>query len=358
MDQLEAMGWSRGFAAALHQVDPTGQLAPARVSEERKGGYRLLWAAGDLRAEISGRLLYQAAGPEDLPVVGDWVAVAPRPEESAGTIQHVLPRRTAVVRSAPERPTRAQVLAANVDSVFLVTSANRDFNPRRIERTLAVIWQSGAEPVLILSKRDLCEDLGRVVAEAEAAALGVAVLPLSSLTGQGLEALEPLLLPGRTTALLGSSGVGKSTLLNRLLGRELQATREVREDDDRGRHATTHRQLFPLPGGGVLLDTPGLREIGLWSQDDALDSAFPEIDALARQCRFHDCRHQGEPGCAVAEAVDSGRLDPARLASQRKLERELRRVEERRDGRARHERRKRARAFSRQIRQLPDKRRR
>jgi ribosome biogenesis GTPase len=353
---LSSIGWNPGFDAALAGCNPNAELSPARVSSDHGGVYEVLAACGALRAETSGRLAYQAAGPEDLPAVGDWVGVAARPEEGAATVHCVLPRRTALVRRAAGRPLRAQVLAANVDAVLLVASANLDFNPRRLERSLAIVAESGAAPVVVLSKLDLCDHVDALVSEARAVAPGVPVLALSAWTGAGLDALAEHLRPAKTLVLLGSSGVGKSSLVNRLLGHALLATREIRAHDDRGRHATTHRQLVILPGGALLIDTPGLREIGLLDRAD-LAAPFPELEALAAQCRFGDCAHEGEPGCAVRRAIEAGALDPARMASHRKLERELAATRARRDPRARQEQRERMKRFARAMRQRPDKRR-
>jgi ribosome biogenesis GTPase len=353
---LSALGWDDGFAASFASLARGGELLPARVASDRGGVFELLAPGGSLRGEVSGRLQYLAAGPQDLPAVGDWVAAAPRPGEAAAIVHHVLPRRTALVRKAAGNAARAQLLAANVDAVLLVTSANRDFNPRRLERALAVVGESGARALLVLSKTDLCEDLPAIEAEARRAAPGVPVLPLSAATGRGLEALAPHLAPARTLVMLGSSGVGKSTLANRLLGSDALATRAIRADDDRGRHATTHRQLVVLPGGALLIDTPGLREIALFEEGEGLAGAFPELEALAAACRFTDCAHAGEPGCAVQAALDDGSLDPARLESFRKLEREAAAVRARRDARARHEQRQQGKRFERMRRRLPDKR--
>lgn len=357
VQDLRALGYGPEFAGAFQTVWPGGDAAPARVCEEQRGALRVLCAAGELPATVSGRLSYAAAGVEDLPAVGDWVVVTPRPEGGAVVVQAVLPRRTALVRKAPERPTNAQVLAANLDRVLLVTSANRDFNPRRIERALALVAESGAAAVVVLSKRDLCADPAPLLAEARAAAAGAPVLALSSFSGDGLEQLEEHLEPGSTAVLLGSSGVGKSTLLNRLLGREEQVTKEIRGDDDRGRHATTHRQLVPLPGGALLVDTPGLREIGLFDDEAGLDDVFPEVAEVAARCRFRDCGHGNEPGCAVRAALEDGTLDAGRLAHQAKLERELEHVRLRRDALARHERRKKMKKFARSVRSHKDRKR-
>ena len=353
---LESLGWDAALQAALSACDPAGAWQPARVASDRGGALELFAACGVLRGDVSGRLHYLAAGPEELPAVGDWVAVAARPEEGAATIHQVLPRRSALVRKVAGTASRAQVLAANVDAVLLVSSAGADFNPRRFERALAVVRESGAQPLLVLSKCDLCADAPALVAEAERAAPGVPVLALSAATGAGLDALAQQLPPRRTLALLGASGVGKSTLVNRLLGRDALATRAVREIDDKGRHATSHRQLVVLPGGALLIDTPGLREIALFEDGEGIAGAFPELEALFTACRFGNCGHTGEPGCAVQAALDDGSLDPARLASYRKLEREAAAVRARRDARARHEKREEWKRFERMRRRLPSKR--
>lgn len=353
---LHSLGWNSDFSASLASCDPGGGLEPARVSADHGAACELLSARGVLRGDVSGRLAYLAAGPEELPAVGDWVAVAPRPEEGAATIHQLLPRRSALLRKAAGPRAEAQVLAANLDAVLLVASANRDWNPRRLERACALVGESGAEAVVVISKIDLCDAPARLVAEAREAAPGAPVLALSAATGAGLAELAPHLAPGRTLVLLGSSGVGKSTLVNRLLGREAHATRAIREDDDRGRHATTHRQLVVLPGGALLVDTPGLREIGLFEDGGGVAGAFPELQELAARCRFGDCRHEGEPDCAVRGALEAGSLDPARLASFRKLEREAAALRARRDARAGSERRRERRRFERARRQRPDKR--
>ncbi len=321
--KLESLGYSSSFEEAFRAVSGDG-LVPGRVAAGHTHVYRVLVEEGELLAEVSGRLRHEARGPQDFPAVGDWVALVPRSDEGRATIHAVLPRRSAFVRRAAGEREEAQVLAANVDTVFLVAGLDGDFNPRRVERALVLAWESGALPAIVLNKADLAPDVESRRREMEAAASGVPVLVVSARDGSGLEALQPYLAPGRTIALLGSSGVGKSTLANRLLGGERLRTSAVRPHDQRGRHTTTHRELVPLPGGAILLDTPGLREIQLWAGDDALAAAFSDVAALARRCRFRDCRHQGEPGCAVQSAVASGALAEERLESHHKLERELR----------------------------------
>ncbi len=320
---LAALGWDARLDTAFEGWTAAGPPAqPARVVAEERGAVRVATADGERPATIAGRLRH-AAGLDpavDLPAVGDWVAL------SADVIQAVLPRVSAIVRGAPgdhARPT--QVLAANVDVAFLVTSLNRDFNLRRLERYLAVAWDSGARPVVVLSKSDLTADLASMRLAAEATAPGVEVVAASIITGEGLDAVRAALVPGRTVVFLGSSGVGKSSLVNALAGRPLLATAPVREDDARGRHTTTRRQLLRL-GDALVIDTPGLRELGL-SDGGGLAGAFDDLESIVARCRFRDCRHDGEPGCAVRAALAEGRLAPDRLAAFRKLEREARRAE-------------------------------
>jgi ribosome biogenesis GTPase len=257
-----------------------------------------------------------------MPIVGDWVAARIDPHGSGATIEQLLPRRGALVRKSAGGTSTPQLLAANVDVAFLVSSLNHDWNPRRVERALAMIWESGAQPVLLLTKLDLCPDPTPQLAAASEVALGVPVHALSVYEQRGLAVLAEYLAIGRTVALIGSSGVGKSTLVNHLLGESRTATRAIRSADDRGRHTTTHRELFELPSGGLLIDTPGLREIGLFDAEAGIELAFEDIEQRANDCRFHDCRHGGEPGCAIAAAIANGELDRARYAAYQKLKRE------------------------------------
>ena len=280
---------------------------------------------------MSGRFRHEASGPEDFPAVGDWIVVSPRPGGDRATIHAVLPRRSRLARKVAGVVTSEQVLAANVDTLFLVAGLDGDFNARRIERALVLAWDSGAEPVLVLSKADLCADVPGRVAEVQALAPAASVVATSAREANGLASLGPWLQAGRTVALLGSSGVGKSTLLNRLLGAETQRTAEVRPSDDRGRHTTSHRELFLLPGGALIVDTPGIREIQLWADEEDLEAAFRDIAGLAVGCRFGDCRHEAEPGCAVRSAIDSGDLPEERFANYQKLQAELAHLERRQD---------------------------
>ncbi len=340
MYALEDLGWSDRLATAF-QPHSVGGLVPARVAVQHRGAYVLYSELGELRATVAGRLEHDAAGAGDLPAVGDWVAVAPRVQERTATIQAVLPRHTKFSRKVALTAAAEQVLAANVDTVFLVTSLNEDLNLRRVERYLALAWESGAQPVVILTKTDLCADVELRVLEVEGVAFGVPVHPISNLTGDGLDLVRSYLLPGKTVALLGSSGVGKSTLVNTLAGADLLAVKEIRESDGEGRHTTSHRQLVLLPEGGLVLDTPGMRELQLWESSDGLGETFADVEELAAQCRFSDCAHRTEPGCAVQAALENGTLEFGRWASYRKLQRELAHLERRLDKRLQSEDRKR-----------------
>jgi ribosome biogenesis GTPase / thiamine phosphate phosphatase len=328
--ELRALGFSGTVAESFASFAALG-LVPGRVVVAHARLLRVHTEEGEALAEVAGTLRHQARGPEDRPAVGDWVALRPGDAGRRGVVQAVLPRRTAFVRRAAGDPTVVQVLAANVDTVFLVMGLDGDFNPRRLERALVLAWESGALPVVLLNKADVCDDPDGRRAEIEAVAPGVPVRVIAAKPGEGLEALAPWLVPGHTVALLGSSGVGKSTLVNRLLGREKQKTRAVRAADQRGRHTTSHRELILLPGGALLLDTPGLRELQLWSDGAGFEAAFGDVHELSSTCRFTDCRHGSEPGCAVRAAVAGGRLDPARLDSFLKLQGELRALEIRAD---------------------------
>ena len=340
MYALKDLGWSDQLTTDFEPHTAAG-LVPARVAVQHRGEYVIYSELGELRATVAGRIEHEASGAGDLPAVGDWVAVAARPSEGTATIQAVLPRRTKFSRKVALTASQEQVLAANVDTVFLLTSLNEDLNLRRIERYLALAWESGAQPVIVLTKTDLADDPARHVLDVEAIAFGVPVHTISSLTGDGLDLVRSYLLPGKTVALLGSSGVGKSTLVNTLAGEELLAVSEIRESDGEGRHTTTARQLVLLPEGGLVLDTPGMRELQLWESADGLGETFTDVEELAAQCRFSDCAHRTEPGCAVQAALEDGTLDYGRWASYKKLQRELAHLERRVDKRLQAEERKR-----------------
>lgn len=346
---LNELGWNAHFEEWFAPHAEAG-LVPGRVAVEHRGAYAVHTDGGEVWAELAGRLRHTALRRDELPAVGDWVALQPLPE-ARGIVQAVLPRTSKFSRKAAFTEAEEQVLAANVDVVFIVTSINQDLSIHRLERYLTTAWESGATPVVVLNKADLCspERLPIVQAQVEAIAFGVPVLLVSAATGDGMDALEAQLAPGRTIALLGSSGVGKSTIVNRLAGREVLATQEISEDG-RGRHTTSHRELVLLPGRGLVLDTPGMRELQLWEAAEGIDEAFEDLATLAEQCRFTDCEHETEPGCAVAGAIASGSLSAERLESYRKLQRELARLERKRDARLRADYRKQWRSFAREQR--------
>ena len=323
MLDLATLGWDDGWADAFSPHRVAG-LAPGRVAVQHRGAYDVLTEKGETRAHLPGRTRREIQSRAELPVVGDWVALEPS-GQAAPTIRAVLPRRTKFSRRAAHEPgsddALEQVVAANVDVVFIVASLGEEVSPRLLERYLTLAWESGARPVLLLTKADLAPDVDEVVAAL--AGLSIPVHAVSVRTGgAGLEDVRSYLAPGVTTALLGPSGVGKSTLVNTLAGEDLLATGSVRPDGS-GRHTTTRRELIILPGGGLVVDNPGMRELHLWVAAEGLEETFDDIAALESQCRFSDCRHESEPGCAVQAALADGRLEPARWASYRELQREL-----------------------------------
>ena len=343
---LDAFGWSAELALGHAPHQALGRV-PARVVAEDRGSYQLIADSGDLRASVSGRFRHDAASdPSAYPAVGDWVAV----ERATGdaVIHAVLPRRSALVRQASGKRTEAQVVGANLDVVFVVASLNADLNVRRLERYVAAAWESGAQPVILLSKADLGGDIDVVLNAVASVAAGATLIVVSSFDGRGIDEVRERIKPGQTVAFVGSSGVGKSTLLNRLAGEERAIVREIREDDARGRHTTTRRQLHLLPGGGLVLDTPGMREFALW-ESDGLEQTFTDLDEIVARCRFGNCSHHGEPGCAIAAALANGSLHPDRLAGWRKLVREAAHHERRVDALARQEERRKWKAIGKSV---------
>lgn len=322
MNELSTFGWDEHFAASLDAAIALRDgvlLEPGRVIVEERGQYQVRTAAGEIPAAISGRFRHDVKETADFPAVGDWVALE-RVSDMA-VIHATLPRRTALVRRTPgDRDSSGQVLAANVDTVFVVSSLDHDLNLRRLERFLAVAWESGARPVIVLSKEDVSDDPAGAMVAVEAIAQGVPILVISALHGTGMDAVHDVLRDRETVAVVGSSGVGKSTLINALLGEARLDTGGVREDDSRGRHTTTRRHLLPL-SRGLIIDTPGMRELGL-ADEAGLDRAFDEIATIAAGCRFSDCAHGTEPGCAIRDAIAGGLLSQDRLDAHQKLERE------------------------------------
>jgi ribosome biogenesis GTPase / thiamine phosphate phosphatase len=329
MTELEGLGWDAFFAEAFREHEKEG-CVPGRIAAAQRDIYVVWTAAGERRAGLAGRLRHDTARAADLPAVGDWVAVRREKGSESAVVVAVLPRKGAFSRKRAGDVADEQVVAANVDTLFLVCGLDGDFNIRRIERSLVLAWESGAAPVILLNKADACPDPEVLAQQARVAAPGVPVHVVSARAGTGMDALGPYLGAGRTTALIGSSGVGKSTLVNRLLSRDMQSTREVRARDGRGQHSTTRRELIRLPGGAVLVDTPGWRELQLWTEGAGLEHAFDDVEALAARCRFRDCTHREEPGCAVRAT-----LDAERMASYHKLKAERESQARRREARAR-----------------------
>lgn len=319
---LNLLGWSSFFKESFEPFHQRGYSA-GRISEEHKHIYHVLAECGELLGKASGKLLHDSRNRSELPAVGDWVVVSERPTEGTATIHAILPRMSKFTRKIAGKTIEEQVIAANIDTIFLVNGLDNDFNLRRIERYLTLAWESGANPVIVLNKSDLCDDIAHKVALVETIALGVPVHVVSAVTGQGLENLSTHLSSGTTVAFLGSSGTGKSTLTNALHGEAVQNVNDVRQGDNRGRHTTTFRKLVVLPSGGIVIDTPGLRELQLWGSDEGLSGAFGDIEQLAEHCRFADCQHENEPGCAVKKALEKGSIDTKRYESYLKLQQEL-----------------------------------
>ena len=322
MFDLKQLGWSSFYSDAFEALGDS-TLVAARVAAEFRGGLEVWCEHGSVNATVRRRLWKKAATRIELPAVGDWVAVLLNPGADGAVIEHVLPRKSAFVRQAAGRVTEPQVVAANVDTVFLVTTVTADFSPRRIERYLIPLFESGATPVIVLNKADLTDSPERFVDELERSACGVSIHVVSALENRGVDELASYGGPGRTLAMVGSSGVGKSTLINNFIGRDVQAVKKVRASDERGQHATTQRQMISLPSGGVVIDTPGMRELQLYGGHEGIQQSFTDVEELSTKCAFRDCQHEDEPECAVQQAIQDGQLPDERYQSYLKLCREL-----------------------------------
>ena len=353
---LKELGWNSHFDA-LWQEREQAEWLPARVISQQRGLWRIAGDFAECWAEASGTLRAAAETGGDWPAAGDWVASEILSGGGRPLIQKVLPRRSKFVRKVAGRRLEEQVIAANVDTAFVVMALDGDFNVRRLERYLAQCWESGAKSIVVLNKADDRDDVAARIAEVEGIAAGAPIFAVSALSGVGLEALDSFLAPGQTIVLLGSSGVGKSTLVNYFLRRDAQAVQSVRASDSRGRHTTTSRELFALPGGALMIDTPGLRELQLWGVTDGVEQAFSDIEELAAECKYGNCGHTTEPGCAVRTAIAEGRLDENRLENQRKLEREQEFVRRKVDPEAQKQEKERVKQLHRGAKQKYDQRR-
>jgi ribosome biogenesis GTPase / thiamine phosphate phosphatase len=350
MTPLTALGWDNAMAQAFAPWRDKPDVTPGRVLIEFNYIYRVFIDTGEIDAVLAGRVKHRASSRGDLPAVGDWVVVRKRPDEDRGAIVAVLPRRSRFSRRMAGQVTDEQVVAANADVVFIVMGLDADFSVRRLERYLLMARESGAAPVVLLTKPDLCDDIASRVAEVVAAAGDVPVHVLNPKRNEGLGQVAQYVTEARTGALLGSSGVGKSTITNRLVGSDVQRTRDVRESDSKGRHTTTHRELVRLPGGGLIIDTPGMRELQLWDATHAVSETFDDIEALASECHFTNCRHRDEPRCAVKAAVESARLSASRHESYLKLQDELSHLARQQDERAQLEEKRRGRIGAKALR--------
>lgn len=323
---LNKLGWCEYFQSSFEEYSEKGYIA-GRIVAAYMHIYRVVTEFGELTAEISGKLRFEASASQDYPAIGDWVVLSPRIDEMAGTIHGVLQRKSKFSRTASDGTGREQIIAANMDRVFIVNSLNFNFNPRRIERYLTLAWESGANPVIILSKADLCNDIEEKYNQIAEIAFGVPIHIVSSVSKDGIEELGQYLIEGETIVFLGSSGVGKSTLINELTGEQVQRVQEISRIEDKGKHTTTSRELIILKSGAMLIDTPGMRELQLWDGEGGIGEVFGDIEEISKGCRFTDCTHVTEPGCAVKQAISDGLLDSGRLVSYKKMQVEIKRFE-------------------------------
>lgn len=343
------LGWNDFFKAHFESLDIEGVI-PARVAIQQKDRSIIVCEKGELWAEVSGKFRHKALSKSDYPTVGDWVAITIKTDGDGAVIHSLLPRKSKFSRKAVlDGKTEEQVLSANIDTAFIVSGLDGEYNLRRLERYISVAWDSGTSPVVLLNKSDLCDDVDSIVTKVENTVIGVPVHSVSAIIKDSLEILKGYLGKGKTVSLLGSSGVGKSTIINSLLGYDRQKTGEVRDSDRRGRHTTTYRELIVLRNEGILIDTPGMREIEIWGDEDGLSMAFDDIEELAAQCRFNDCGHGNEPGCAIKKALDNGELDTGRYQNFLKLQKELKRLAIRKSGKEAYYQRLQGKKFSSMI---------
>lgn len=349
MMKLDQIGLTDEIKRNFEKYKENGYIL-GRIALEHKHLYRVWLEDGEYLCTLAGKMTYDAVNREDLPAVGDWVAVKTSPGEKKGAIQAILPRKSKFSRKAAGMVTEEQIVAANIDTVFIVNSLNDDLNLRRIERYLLLAWESGANPVIILSKADLTSELEEKVHQVSSVALGVPVIAVSVLENIGTSELQGYLESGKTVTLIGSSGVGKSSLVNFLTGYQKQVVQEIRKSDDKGKHTTTHREMVQLPGGAVLIDTPGMREVQLWQSDEGISESFADVEEYTSVCRFRDCKHNNEPGCAVWTAIHEGVLDENRFNSYKKLQKELAYIDRKVDKKAQSDEKRHWKNISKEIR--------